>query len=209
MLPGLAPKVSGLMKLSELSLVNTAVGASSVVVPATARAGDLAIIANTVGSDGPASQTPPPGWSVLYSTGALNTSYDHQYYWKLLNSSDVGVTVNVRVEEYYNRTALIVLRPNAKIKSVTPFSMSTQHAEGAISAVNISTAGYAAPVVLLTSALSTSSPPTISGTIGGSRLTYSNTVFAYEIQNGTPADRTSGQSDGGQNHISRLGVAVE
>lgn len=110
----LRPRLTSELPYPEFTFVDssTATNSPNIVVPSTARVGDLAIIMDNVDTSASA-LTIPSGWTQI-SSQSIASSLATAIYYKILTASDVGATVtstNASTTDHFMLCA--VFRPNS------------------------------------------------------------------------------------------------
>lgn len=205
-------KVSGVWEellsagLTSLTFVASATSSgSTITVPGTALAGDIAILIDgTTGFKTPTNVV-PSGWTgigSLYSVTGKNGAAIRVSR-KILVSGDIGANVT-GMHEVSEAKTMIVLRPNATINTVTLGTINNEGTAGNPSSQTVSASGQPTPLVVIgaactesgTAAFSTASPafdaelaPSVDSKVG------------YKIYNSSPADHSIDMADLGNGQV--------
>ena len=192
----------------------TSVDVATIVVPATAAIGDLAVLFDqaTNGSGLP-TEVVPTGftqWSTSQTTGALNRGVIS---YKVLVSGEPGSTITgmkgTAGSPNTNKVMFVFRSDTSSITAVTPSTLNSQGTGSDPTLQTVSAASGAAPLIVLgqawcsntTSAFSTESPA-FDGTVTTS---LADLIAGYKIYNSSPADHSIDMADLGSNNTLRSG----
>jgi hypothetical protein len=207
--------------VTTLTFVATAVGgnhASQIVVPATAQAGDLAILYDA-GWSGSVSVATPSGWTQISDSiyGGLGNS-SCRISRKVLVSGDISATVT-GITATRTRQMMVVYRPNDTIDTVSVTTPNTFVSDSADpSAQSVVASAEPTPGVVIGAwfctnpdLLNLASTPTFDGiealTLSGVS-SGGSMQLGYKRYNASPADHSISSSGTGSRHLQSFYIRV-
>lgn len=175
---------------------------ATITIPASAQAGDVAVLYDVAGSSVTPSLVTPPGW--LNRVNRVNTDLSNTrlaVHTKILSSGDPGSVITGMSGDSRNDKIMVVFRPDAVISNMAASAFTDEFTNSAPSSQIIAASGASPPIIVLggcgvynaTAAFSTASPAfdaQIASTNGRLRI-------GYKLYNAgsTPADHTIGMND--------------
>lgn len=172
---------------------------SSITIPATARAGDVAVLYDVARSSSSApSLVTPPGWANKINDTITVTRFAVCI--KVLTGDDPGATIAGMSGDAQNEKMIVVFRPNAPISAMVASTFTHEFTNSAPSPQLIAASGAQPPVIVLggvggtglASAFSAASPAF------DAQVTASNNLrVGYKLYNSgaVPANHTIGAND--------------
>lgn len=203
-LAGFGDRPRAVAGLSTLTFVDSAISStSSITVPGTALAGDIAVLISWARQSGvptdstPSGWTKPPGATASFD-GAGSNDCRISVFYKVLVSGDISASVSTIVGSSANASVMFVFRPDATISAVTPSTFNAQATENNPSSQNVAASGQPAPLLVIggvgcngTAAFSTASPAFDSTVVNASAIL----IGGYNIYNSSPADHSIDMND--------------
>lgn len=177
----------------------------TLVIPATAQAGDLAVIMQEAinGSVSPTLVTPSgftTDHNAAFSSISFGTRIRAVIQHKILVSGDVGASRSV-MEDVQERSICLIFRPFSAISAVTYTSKAQASSETAISSQSMNVDIEVPPLVVVGFCCSTADLGAVGGTFATSGETIvavdENMIGNYMIQNISASDLTYEFTDGG------------
>jgi len=217
-IPGLMSSMGGAVgvpKVSSLAYVAnaTADSVSTITVPASAAAGDLAVLcmgAWNTGAGGPA-DVAQAGWTTLLTTGPYYGR--HKSVYKILEAGDISASVNILLGYLgYQVACMFVFRPDVDITTVTiPSWIGGQAVPGDLAAQSIPASGGNAPLVCIGSMESRDYPAVSRSPAFDLDVDFGSQMRnSYKIYNSSPANHTwnpgNAASEGLRSHAGYIEV---
>lgn len=184
-----------------LSYVANATGTTSVVIPASAAIGDIAVLWDFSATN---TQVNPSGWTPIVSSGTTSTRITASY--KVLVSGDPGSTITG--QSGTTRKTVLIFRRSSAIGNITLSTPNSQATSAAPSSQTIT--GGTGAVIYFACHTSTSTAPT-RGWSPGTPTEFINTyIYARHLiyNNVTPPTTTITTTDGGTNSLTSFWLAV-
>lgn len=196
-------------RVSSLSFVASATSASSTItIPATAQAGDVAILYDVANSGSTPTSVTPTGWTAVRSDSATFSRQNSSA--AILSASDAGATITGMTGSNWVNKSLIVVRPNIPATAIVAAGANGEITASTPTDQTVSASAGSIPLVVVAGY-------TVNGTLGtltfspSQDATVSNGIFQrlrYKIYNSTPADVTVGMADGGTNWMQSFYLQV-
>ena len=200
---GLYPVLFNKRNASISSTVLSAGSSSStIVIPASAAVGDLAILFDHGNQTGGTSDVIPTGWTGLVTDAGSPDRIRCSY--KKLVGGDPGATITGLNATSVNKL-MLVFRPTFSITTITPSTWLAQVTTGNPASQAVSASGQATPLVVCggagvfdaTAVFSTASPA-FDAEIASSNA---DIIVGYKIYNSAPVNHTIDMDDLGRNGL--------
>lgn len=180
-------------------------GAVTITVPASAAAGDLAVLYQySISSTSLApSAVTPSGWTALTDTSTISvgTSARGMLLYKVLVGGDPGSTVTGMSGSSSDDKVIAVFRPSTAIALVSPSTFNAQMTNGTPTTQTTTATGLTYAIVMLGVGASTGSPVSFSAATPawGATIATASTreIAAYTIYNSSPSNQSVSMSDFG------------
>lgn len=160
---------------------------STITVPATAAAGDIAVLCDSrMGTS--SSAVTPTGWTNVVNY--YNSPYRLMVSYKVLAAGDVGATVTGIASGTITQKIMLIFRPSGLGPSVNSGTFSTAATVNSMSSISTSATGRGVPSVLLATFVDYSSDTANYGTPAagfGASTTPAFTVLSQSNTSGTAA----------------------
>lgn len=171
---------------------------NSITIPATAKAGDVAVLYDVARSSSVPSLVTPPGWANKVSDTVSSARFAVSI--KVLTGDDPGATITGMSGADQNEKMVVVFRPNAPISAMVASTFTHEFTNNAPSSQLIAASGAQPPVIVLGGVGGTgiaSSFSTASPAFDAQVAASNNLRVGYKLYNSgaAPANHTIGASD--------------
>jgi len=196
--------------LSSVSYLTSAgTNTSSVTIPATSRAGDVAVLFDEGRGASAPSLVTPSGWTNLVNTTAGSARM--AVFYKILASGEPNTSITGMDGSFGESKLLLVFRPNTPVTTVTPSTFLSEITSGNPASQSAAASGQIAPVIVLGGASDqdtgaptfTTASPAFDGEVtqAGSGADYAFRM-GYKIYNAAsaPASHTIDIGDNGNDN---------
>lgn len=186
--------------LAYTGLTAKTVSGATIVVPATALAGDLAILFEaSQGTTNPVA-VPNAGWTVMQ--GTLGLLVRMQMYFKILVAGDLGATLTGMNADVANFKMILIFRPTRTITAFSVFDTNAQIVATAPTNQTLPVATYTPPILCLAHMATGNADLGVTGdsmtpAADGSETNGIHHKVAYKIYNSSPASETVAMGDAG------------
>lgn len=180
--------------------------ATGITIPASAAAGDFAILYDAAGGTGPASAVTPSGWTNHVNTTASNTMRC-MISTKTLVGGEPGATINGMTGPTTSRKCMAVFRPSAAIATMTPSTPNAEGTTGDPALQNLLMSGQPTPLIAVACFRATTGITTrsVSPAFDGEITEDGSTIYMqYKIYNSGPFNHTVDMADFGTNCLQSM-----
>ena len=202
-LPGMTGAMSGFVDRSiSATVLSASSTTSTIVIPAAAAIGDLAVLFDYAEGSGLPTDVVPTNW-----TGLVTATVDNfriRCSRKVLVGGDPGATITGMNGSVGNDKVMLVFRPSSAIATVTPSTWLAEVTLGNPASQAISASGQAVPIIVFgcaainggTAAFSTASPA-FDAEVAKAQA---DIIAGYKIYNSGPANHTIDMNDLGDSN---------
>lgn len=210
-LPGLTGAIASTPQLVVVFLASATSATHQIVIPATARAGDFAVLVDLGSSIGEPTNVVPTNWTQIQTEGDGSTTRITTS-GKILVAGDAGSTIT-GINASDDQKVMLVFRGAQPFNTFTPSTWNEQVTGGNPSQQTVSAAGVATPVLVIGAAGEADDGP-VAFSVATPAFDALVDVGApdlrvgYKIYNGGPADHSIDMADIGNGNALVSGYVI-